>query len=194
MKNDNLPPGVTDSMIPGNRPPDLARDAAFEQAEVTLGDAKGRDLRRKLWSEIFEDVLAWPHQYPEPALSSGVSLRTEPEGGWPKGARQGVKLKTVDGEWCGSNKDAQPIADALALALSHGDYYDVKTWIEHAEKSIRLTANAPAGGPLSAPHDRYAKAGLAVLKSLVLVMEQASTYMVHLEATRIMEDGEEPEG
>jgi len=38
MRGSNLPPGVTESMIPGNRPEDLKFDALFERFEIEMID------------------------------------------------------------------------------------------------------------------------------------------------------------
>ena len=53
--NDNLPDDVTEQMIPGNRPEDIAYDRAHEQAENLLTDygPKGIAARRTGFDDLF---------------------------------------------------------------------------------------------------------------------------------------------
>ena len=41
----NLPPGVTDSMLPGNRPEDLEADEAFEREDNSLFENVERHIQ-----------------------------------------------------------------------------------------------------------------------------------------------------
>ena len=56
--SNNLPPGVTGNMLPGDRPEDAIYDRIFErlpewmQQEIESDTAKGKKINRKLWDMI----------------------------------------------------------------------------------------------------------------------------------------------
>lgn len=51
----NLPPGVSESMIPGNRPEDEAEDAFFDELEARLKTSLGADHLYPVWIKLFDD-------------------------------------------------------------------------------------------------------------------------------------------
>lgn len=53
----NLPPGVTENMIPGNRAKDLAWDRAWEKADMDLQDELGREPTKEEIQARAEEIM-----------------------------------------------------------------------------------------------------------------------------------------
>lgn len=73
MSNSNLPPGVTDSMIPGNRPEDTAWEKLHEQVDA---DCEAAGLDPELATEI------WNAGFGKQKLRKVVQIATDPNPGY----------------------------------------------------------------------------------------------------------------
>jgi len=70
MGGSNLPPGVTEGMIPGNRPEDLAEEEFWETLDNQLEDSHAKHLQ-PVWDGDNQPLIEAIHRYAEIARDLG---------------------------------------------------------------------------------------------------------------------------